>query len=141
MRDDQFIKSLSQNLEAKVSVVPSQRPLFLWLIFALVVLAFGLAMHSIRADAGQMLEKGSFYLELFSALSVGIIAAGSALTLRIPGSRAPLKVLGTTLAIWLVSLVWHSMVMKEVGMAFNLRTESGCFSSILAFSVLPAALL
>jgi hypothetical protein len=33
------------------------------------------------------------------------------------------------------------MTMKEVGMAFNLRAEWGCFSSIIVFSVLPAALL
>lgn len=141
MRDEIFVKNLAQDLKPKVSIVSSQKALLAWLIVTLPLLGIAIALHSIREDMALMLEKASFYFELFSALSVSIIAAGSALTLRIPGSRAPLKVLGTAVLIWLVSLLVHALTMGALPLTFHLHAELACMADIFVFGGLPALVL
>lgn len=138
MQDDLFIKNLARDLKPKVSIVPSQKPLMGWVVLTLFVLAAAVSIHSIRQDMNVMLGKTSYYFELFSALSVGIIAAGSALTLRIPGARAPLKVLSAFVVLWLLSLVFHALSMGPVAWHFTAKSEFGCMGSIFVFGALPA---
>ncbi|MBC7531332.1 MAG: DUF1109 family protein [Oligoflexus sp.] len=138
MQDDLFIKNLMRDFKPKVSVLPSQKPLMGWMVFTLLVLASAVTLHSIRDDMNVMLGKGSYYVELFSALSVGIIAAGSALTMRIPASRAPLKVLATVIAFWVASLIVHSLRMGPGQWTFNVHDEFACMASIFLFGTLPS---
>ena len=138
MQDDLFIKNLTQNLKPKVSVVSSQKPLMGWMVFTLLVLASAVTLDSIRDDMNVMLGKGSYYVELFSALSVGIIAAGSALTMRIPASKAPLRVLATVIVFWVGSLIVHSLRMGPVQWTFNIHDEFACMVSIFVFGSLPS---
>ncbi|MBC7659038.1 MAG: DUF1109 family protein [Chitinophagaceae bacterium] len=141
MQDDLFIKSLSRDLKPRISIVPSQRPLFFWAVATFFILVFGVLWHSMRPDVSDRLSEGSYYFEIFSGLTVGIIAAGSALLTRIPGTRAPLKVIGSSILIWLGSMIWHSLSMKASGLRFDAHDAFACMTSILVFSLLPGLLL
>ncbi|MES2744235.1 MAG: NrsF family protein [Bdellovibrionota bacterium] len=140
MRDEDFILSLTKDLEAKDPLVSSQKALLLWMLVTFAVLVSGLLMVKIRPDVNQMLETLSFNFELFSALSVGILAAGTALHLRIPGAKAPQKVLGFAVSIWMASLLFHSYSM-HVTEPFSLKLALHCMASIVGLSALPGLVL
>jgi hypothetical protein len=140
MRDEDFIHSLAKDLEPKTTLVSSQRALLLWIIMTFAFLLSGLSLVRIRSDVTSMLETLSFNLELFSALSVSIVAAGMALHLRIPGARLPRKVLASAVLLWLASLVLHAYTMKSTE-PFDTRLALHCMLSIVALGALPGLVL
>lgn len=139
MRDEDFIRNLTADLQPKSSLASSQGALLGWMLLTFVVLISGILLVSLRDDVRPMLETASFHLEMFSALTVAIVAAGTALHLRIPGSLVPRKVLSAVVGIWIVSLMYHGYV-SETG-PFLWGEALHCMVSIAGLSALPGLAL
>lgn len=139
MRDEDLIRNLSADLKPRTSLASSQNALLLWLVGSFLVLISSVVGMNLRPDVYGMLETRSFPLELFSALALGIIAAGSALHLRIPGSKAPRKVLAAVTLLWLASVVYHGISMPKVN--FHWTPALHCAGTIVLMALVPGLLL
>lgn len=141
MQTDPFIKNLTRNLEPRASIASLPKSLVLWLVAAFALSCVAVQIHGLRPEMALMLKKGSYSLELFSALATGILAAGAAIHMRIPGNKVPKRTLGAFGLLWVVSLILHNLSLSASIASFHPQAELACVSAVLMFGVLPAVIL
>lgn len=138
---DNLIDSLASELqEVKCACHPLKTALP-WFIFAIIYLAFAIAVLGIRPDFSDRLLDSSYLFELVLVMLMSISATFSSLWLCFPDMRGQRWMLAVPISLFAILMIW-------LGLRTTMHLDhaphvywSGCINEALIFGLLPALTL